>query len=67
VGVFSKDDLLNNPIPGIGLGEISIPLRMGITSLELRGNGVFPYNPYYGAVLFFDGQQGRAANRRLQR
>lgn len=37
------------------LGEVDLPLEYGVNSLTLAGNGVFPSNPYYGAVLFFDG------------
>ncbi len=56
-GVSSRGDLLNGTEPGIDLGEIAIPLRAGTNSLNLRGDGIFPENAYYGAVLFFDGRQ----------
>jgi hypothetical protein len=56
-GVMSHGDFLNGTQPGIGLGEISIPLEPGINIFSLVGHGVFSYNDYYGAVLFFDGQQ----------
>ena len=56
-GVWAHGDFLNEALPGIDLGEISIPLKHGMNTLKLVGHGVFPYNAYYGAVLFFDGQQ----------
>ena len=56
-GVMSHGDFLNGTLPGIGLGEIAIPLKQGMNTLKLVGHGVFSYNAYYGAVLFFDGQQ----------
>lgn len=59
VGVRSRGVFLNQPIAGqLGtLGEISIQLKSGINTFTLYGNGVFPSNLYYGAVLFFDGKQ----------
>lgn len=56
-GVMSNGQLLNGTIPGVDLGEISVPLAAGMNTFELIGFGVFPTNLYYGAVLFFDGQQ----------
>jgi len=56
-GVRSHGNFLNGTQPGIGLGEISIPLKAGVNTFKLVGFGVFPSNAYYGAVLFFDGQQ----------
>lgn len=56
-GVWARGGFLNDTLPGIGLGEISIPLKQGMNTFKLVGHGVFPSNAYYGAVLFFDGQQ----------
>jgi hypothetical protein len=58
IGVKSGDTYLNRPInDNYALGEISIPLQIGLNTFTLVGNFIFPNNPYYGAVLFFDGQQ----------
>jgi hypothetical protein len=56
VGVWQGGRLLNKPVGTNPLGEISIPLAVGRTTLRLVGNGVFSSNPYYGAVLFFNGR-----------
>jgi len=56
VGVWQGARLLNSPVGTNPLGEISVPLAVGRTTLRLVGNGVFPGNPYYGAVLFFNGR-----------
>jgi flagellar hook assembly protein FlgD len=56
VGVTSKGIFQNQGADTGVLGEISIPLKNGLNTLNLVGNGVFPFNPYYGAILFFDGQ-----------
>ncbi len=52
IGVF-----LNNGAESGTLGEISIPLKPGINTFTLFGNGIFPENAFYGTVLFFDGIQ----------
>jgi len=58
VAVWRDGQLLNDPYAGPGtLGEVNIPLQEGDNTFTLRGTGIFPMNPYYGAVLFFDGQQ----------
>ena len=57
VGVKSNGNFLNQQSGEITLGEISIPLQIGLNSFELVGTGVFPTNLYYGAVLFFNGVQ----------
>jgi YVTN family beta-propeller protein len=49
--------LLNQPFSGGLFGEISIPLEPGINNLTLIGDGIFPDNMYYGAVLYFDSIQ----------
>lgn len=56
VGVWQGGRLLNEPVGPNPLGEISVPLRVGRTTLRLVGDGVFPGNQYYGAVLFFNGR-----------
>jgi hypothetical protein len=56
VGVWDQHGLLNSPVGTNDLGEISVPLKPGKIKLQLIGNGIFPANPYYGAVLFFEGQ-----------
>jgi hypothetical protein len=55
IGVMSQGVFLNQGADSGTLGEISIPLTPGINTFTLYGNGVFPSNAYYGAVLFFDG------------
>jgi hypothetical protein len=56
VAVHDNDGrLLNQPVGASDIGEISIPLKPGQVVLRLIGEGVFPANPYYGAVLFFNG------------
>ncbi|MFQ5456806.1 MAG: hypothetical protein ACE5EA_11525, partial [Nitrospirota bacterium] len=55
VGVFSDGVFLNQEADLGNLGEISIPLKPGINTFTLFGNGIFPGNAFYGAVLFFDG------------
>ena len=55
VGVKSGGVFLNQGAGSGTLGEISIPLELGINTFTLFGNGVFPGNAFYGAVLFFDG------------
>jgi hypothetical protein len=57
IAVYDGTTLQNIPQPSFNLGEISIPLHSGINTFTLVGNGIFPGNPYYGAVLFFNGQQ----------
>jgi len=59
VGVRYRGNFLNQLITGQSgtLGEISIQLMSGTNTFTLYGNGVFPSNLYYGAVLFFDGKQ----------
>ncbi len=56
VGVRYRGKFLNQPIGTQtgSLGEISIQLQSGINTFTLYGNGVFPSNLYYGAILFFD-------------
>ena len=58
VGVRYRGVFLNQPIAGQSgtLGEISIQLQSGINTFTLYGNGVFPSNLFYGAILFFDGK-----------
>lgn len=55
MGVTHDGVFLNSPGSGFSLGEISINLHPGINTFDLYGNGIFPSNLYYGAVLFFDG------------
>jgi hypothetical protein len=55
IGVMSDGIFLNQGVDAGTLGEISIPLTLGINTFTLFGNGVFPGNANYGAVLFFDG------------
>ena len=57
VGLKSDGYFLNQRVNSISLGEISIPLQPGLNTFNLVGNGVFPSNLYYGAVLFFNGVQ----------
>lgn len=56
VGVMNETGFFLNTgsEPG-NLGEISIPLKPGINTFTLIGNGIFPVNAYYGAILFLDG------------
>lgn len=56
VGVWQGGRLLNSPVGTNPLGEISVPLVVGRTTLRLIGNGIFPGNQHYGAVLFFNGR-----------
>ncbi len=55
VGVMSDGVFLNQGSEAGTLGEISILLEPGINIFTLFGNGTFPGNAFYGAVLFFDG------------
>ncbi len=55
VGVMSDGVFLNQGSEFGTLGEIAIPLNPGINTFTLFGNGTFPANAFYGAVLFFDG------------
>ena len=56
VGVRNETGVfLNQPYSGGSLGEVSIPLGLGINNFTLVADGVFPGNENYGAVLFFDG------------
>ena len=56
IGVKSSEGVFLNQGPDSGtLGEISIPLNPGINTFTLFGNGIFPSNAFYGAILFFDG------------
>ena len=56
MGLKSTDGFyLNQQVHGISLGEISIPLQAGLNTFNLVGNGLFPSNGFYGAVLFFNG------------
>ena len=55
VGVMSDGVFLNQGSESGTLGEISVPLKPGINAFTLFGNGTFPGNAFYGAVLFFDG------------
>ena len=66
-GVWSHGDFLNGTLPGIGLGEISIPLKQGMNTFKLVGLGVFPYQRLLrrGAVLRWPADP--AAGRSLQR
>ena len=57
VGVKSDGNFLNQQVNTITLGEISIPLKIGLNTFDLVGTGVFPNNLYYGAILFFNGIQ----------
>ena len=55
VGVQASDGVfLNKGLESGNLGEIAIDLNPGVTTLTIVGNGVFPNNLFYGAVLFFD-------------
>ena len=54
IGVISDGVFLNQGSELDNLGEISIPLEPGINIFTLLGNGIFPENAFYGAVLFFD-------------
>jgi len=55
---------VNNPAFGYAFGEIDIPLVAGNNVIKIQGgaapgfgqDAIFPWNLYYGAVLFFDGQ-----------
>ena len=55
IGVMSEGVFLNQGAGSGTLGEISIPLRAGINTFTLFGNGTFPGNAFYGGVLFFNG------------
>ncbi len=55
IGVMIGGVFVNTPGPGFDLGEISIALQPGTTTLDLFANGLYPANLFYGAVLFFDG------------
>ena len=57
VGLKADGYFLNQRVNFISLGEISIPLQLGLNTFDIVGNGVFPANLYYGAVLFFNGVQ----------
>lgn len=46
---------LNQPYSGGSLGEVSVPLAIGINNFTLVADGVFPGNNNYGAVLFCNG------------
>ena len=54
VGVKSDGVFLNQKTKSITLGEIDIQLEPGLNTFELVGNGIFPANTHYGAVLFLD-------------
>jgi hypothetical protein len=54
-GIQTSEGLfLNKGTESGNLGEIAIDLQPGVTTLTIVGNGVFPGNLFYGAVLFFD-------------
>jgi hypothetical protein len=55
LGVVSGGAFLNHAAPGFDLGEISIELVPGVNTFDLYANHVLPGNPFYGAILFFDG------------
>lgn len=58
VGIMDETGVfLNDGSESGTLGETSIPLKPGINTFTLFGNGIFPANAFYGAVLFFDGIQ----------
>ncbi|MFH0882468.1 MAG: hypothetical protein V2A56_05750 [bacterium] len=52
--VLSKGQRMNQGAGTGWAGEISVPLSPGVNTFTLIGNGIFPGNLYYGAVLFFD-------------
>lgn len=56
IGVMNETGIFLNDGSGSGtLGEISISLKPGINVFSLFGNGIFPENAFYGAILFFNG------------
>lgn len=57
IGVMVDRVFLNEGADESFLGEISIPLKYGINTFTLIGTEYFPYNEFYGGILFFDGQQ----------
>jgi PKD repeat protein len=56
IGVRDENGIFfNQPSSSGTLGEISIPLQLGVNNLSLVADGIYPANENYGAVLFFNG------------